>query len=262
MRLAHLLLPGASHYERKSQRLDAAGLAAAGHDVQLVEDPAGFELAHIYGPLSLPRRRLNVPYIANGPMPRGWWQAPLPQPRFVVSPLEGEGRTLLPEAVDDAFFAAAREASAPRLVIGTFVRPSVKNIVEQTMHRLALIRDDLTWYLFDTPPTPDEVLDVGVWVDAAVDADDFDGFTAEALAAGLPVVASRTPVNLQRTDKGRSALLVPAGDPNEVTHAILAALFKPEVSQQRALAARQTISKFRQRQRLRVLMPLYETLLR
>jgi glycosyltransferase involved in cell wall biosynthesis len=102
--------------------------------------------------------------------------------------------------------------------------------------------------------------EVKVWVDPAIDVHDYDGFTAEALAAGRIVVASRTPVNLQRSEKGRTALLVPPNDPNELTHAILAALFKSETGQQRAIAARQTISKFRPRQRLRVLAALYETL--
>lgn len=261
MRIAQLILPGASQYERKSQRLDAAQLAAAGHDVRLVDDPSGFDLAHLYGPATLPRRRLTVPYLASGTMRRGWWQPPMPQPRYVVAPIERQGSTLLPEAVDEAFF-VAREAGGPRLVVGTFVRPSVKNVIELTMHRLALTRDDITWYLFDAPPKPEELGEVGVWIDAATQPDDYDGCTAEALTAGLPVVASRTPINLQRTEKGRTAMLVPVNDPNELTHAILAGLFKPEVSQQRAAAARQTISKFRPRQRLRALLPLYETLLR
>jgi hypothetical protein len=261
MRIAQLILSGASQYERKSQRLDAAQLAGAGHDVRLVDDPSGFDLAHLYGPPTLPRRRLTVPYLASGTMRRGWWQPPMPQPRYVVAPIETQGSTLLPEAVDEAFF-VAKEASGPRLVVGTFVRSSVKNVIELTMHRLALTRDDITWYLFDTPPKPEELGEVGVWIDPATEPDDYDGCTAEALAAGLPVVASRTPINLQRTEKGRTAMLVPVNDPNELTHAILAGLFKPEVSQQRAVAARQTISKFRPRQRLRVLLPLYETLLR
>jgi glycosyltransferase involved in cell wall biosynthesis len=128
------------------------------------------------------------------------------------------------------------------------------------MHRLDRTRDDITWLLFDAPPSPDELASVGVWVDPAIDERDYDGFTAEAMAAGRVVVASRTAINVHRAEKGRTALLVPAGDPNELTHAILAALFKSEVGQQRANAARQTISKFRARQRHRVLAALYETL--
>jgi glycosyltransferase involved in cell wall biosynthesis len=266
MRIAQLILPGASHYERKSQRIDAAQLNAAGHVVEVVDGdvaggPTGFDLAHIYGPPTLPRRRLNVPYVANAAMRRSWWQLPMSQPDVVVAPVQKEGSTLVPEAVDGSWFGTA-EARDSGLVVGTFVRPSVKNVIEQTMHRLAVIRDDITWYLFDTPPAVEELSQVGAWLDPAIEGDDYDGFTAEALAAGLAVVATRTPINLQRADKGRSALLVPADDPNELTHAILAALFKPEVSQQRAFSARQTIAKFRPRQRLRVLLPLYETLLR
>ena len=53
----------------------------------------------------------------------------------------------------------------------------------------------------------------------------------------------------------------PAGRP-EFTHAILAALFKPEFAQQKIDAARQTREKFRPRQRLRVLTQVYESLRR
>jgi glycosyltransferase involved in cell wall biosynthesis len=77
----------------------------------------------------------------------------------------------------------------------------------------------------------------------------------------LPVVAARTRVNSLRLEKGRTGWLVPMRDPNEMTHAILSALFKPEVAQARVEAAKQTISKFRTRQRMRVLLQLYETLI-
>ena len=53
---------------------------------------------------------------------------------------------------------------------------------------------------------------------------------------------------------------MPLDDPNELTHAILAALFKPEVAHSKMEAARQTLSKFRPRQRLRVLTHMYESL--
>ncbi len=95
MRIAQLILPGASYYERKSQRVDATALAAGGHEAQVVEDHAGFDLVHVYGPAVLPRLRLSVPYVANGAMGRSWWQPPLPQPRVVVAPIEREGSTLL-----------------------------------------------------------------------------------------------------------------------------------------------------------------------
>jgi len=47
---------------------------------------------------------------------------------------------------------------------------------------------------------------------------------------------------------------------NELTHAILAALFKPELGKEKLAAARQTISKYRPRQRLRALVTIYESL--
>lgn len=103
---------------------------------------------------------------------------------------------------------------------------------------------------------------VDVWADPATSETDFDGFVAEALVAGLLVVAARTAINSQRLEKGRTGWLVPMNDPNEMTHAILSALFKPEVASNKLTAARQTVSKFRGRQRLRMLAHMYETLIK
>jgi hypothetical protein len=46
-----------------------------------------------------------------------------------------------------------------------------------------------------------------------------------------------------------------------MTHAILSALFKSEVAQEKIQSAGQTASKFRAKHRLRVLTRLYETLI-
>jgi hypothetical protein len=283
MRVAQIILAGASQYELKSQRIDAALPG-----VECVEIADGCDLAHVYGSPTLPRVRIGVPYVANARIPQHWWQPRIPQPRFVVTPFD------MPEAVEEAFFTAKSAsanpgtdtryltpdtrdqkfeqrdpgpdrrhpgASARPLSIGVFLRRSVQNIVEQTMHRLQRTREDIAWNLFKAPPGPQEIASVDVWIDPAINADDYDGFTAEALVSGQPVVASRTSINMQRTEKGRTALLVPPDDSNELTHAILAALFKPEVGRERAIAAQQTISKFRPRYRHRALAALYETLL-
>jgi len=252
MRIAQIVLPNASLYERKSQRIDAAALTAAGHEI----DPRG-EVAHLYAPRVLPRLRVDVPYVASGAPPRIWWRR---KPGYVVAPIEDESFTLLPEAVEDAYFTQHAERSAQHLVIGSIERKSTRNAREQVLHRLARTRDDLVWHSFDDIPTPEQFARVGVWIDPAVDPHDYDGGTAEALAAGCVVVATRTPINAQRCEQGRSAMLVPANDPNEMTHTILSALFKSEVGQQRTAAAKQTIGKFRARQRLRVLVHMYETL--
>jgi glycosyltransferase involved in cell wall biosynthesis len=132
-------------------------------------------------------------------------------------------------------------------------------MIDLTLHRLHRFRDDIDWLVFDHAPTLDDLGTIDAWVDPAASEADFDGFVAEALAAGLAVVATRTSINLQRTEKGRTALLVPS-DPNELTHAILAALFKAEVLRPRIDAARQTISKFRAKHRIRILAQIFETL--
>ena len=133
--------------------------------------------------------------------------------------------------------------------------------VERTLSRIHRFRDDVTWNVYDHVPTPEDLLEVDAWVDPAADDSDLDGFVAEALVVGLPVVATRTALNTIRLERGRTGLLVPVNDPNELTHAILAMLFKSEVAQNKTEAARQTASKFRARQRMRVLVHMYETLI-
>ena len=93
-----------------------------------------------------------------------------------------------------------------------------------------------------------------------VEDDDYDGFVAEAMAGGVMVVAARTPINEQRCEGGRAGFLVPRNDPNEMTHAILTALFKPEAARARSEASRQTVAKYRSRYRARALALLYEKL--
>lgn len=134
-------------------------------------------------------------------------------------------------------------------------------MVERTLARIHRFRDDVQWNVLDHVPTPEDLRKVDVWVDPAVEEEDLDGFTAEALVSGVPVVAARTEINLARCEKGRTAFLVPRNDPNEMTHAILAALFKSEVAQEKIRAAGQTSSRFRAKHRLRILTKLYETLI-
>ena len=121
----------------------------------------------------------------------------------------------------------------------------MRNSVEQTMARIRRFRDDVDWQIFDQRPSPEDLGSVDLWVDPAAEENDFDGFTAEALVVGLPVVATRTPINNLRLEQGRTGFLVPPRDPNEMTHVILSALFKTEVADSRQFAARQTVPKFR-----------------
>ncbi|HEX6100719.1 MAG TPA: glycosyltransferase [Thermoanaerobaculia bacterium] len=254
MRILQIVLPGASLYELKSQQADRAALSER-HEV--VDDVRNADVAHVYAGMELPRAAFvgfPIPYLASAPLaPARWsWRKPV-EPRVVVTPEN------LPEAVDDAYFAAVAAPLATN-TIGSFARKNTRNHVEQTLHRIERFRDDVRWKLFDEPPSPADLAGVDVWVDPAVEENDCDGFVAEALVVGLPVVAARTAVNALRLEKGRTGFLVPPRDPNEMTHAILSALFKPEVAQARIGAAKQTIAKFRMRQRLRVLLQLYESL--
>ena len=126
------------------------------------------------------------------------------------------------------------------------------------MHRT---REEVVFHRFDGAPSPRDLAAVDLWVDFAIAEDDLDGFVAEAIVAGKRVIATRTAANVQRLEKGRTGSLIPPRDSNEMTHAILAALFKPELSEVRRIAARQTASKFRPRQRARALLRLYERLI-
>ena len=276
MRVAHILVEGASEYERKHHRIDSTASV----------EPADAELIHLYAPLEFPPSTvsaLRVPYVASG-RPRQSFFRRAQQPAIVITPEN------VPEAVEDAWFAAVipsvasdpgdgrrddRSAPSPRslatlgmtrtkhppYVVASFGRASVKNAIEQSVARIHRFRDDIEWHVFERAPQPDDLTDVDVWVDPATREDDFDGFVAEALVSGVPVVATRTQINLRRTEKGFNAFVVPANDSNELTHAILAALFRSEVADVKVEGARRTASKFRSRQRQRVLTRLYEEVL-
>jgi hypothetical protein len=265
MRIAQIVLPEASAYERKAQRADFAALSRS-HEVTVASiesiSDTNADVAHVYAGKELPSNAFAgfpIPYLASADLPPSRWRLRKPaKPRFVVSPLAEEP---LPEPVEDSYFeeVADRTPRDPEVkIVGTFDRKSTRNMVEQTLARIHRFRDDVTWQLYEEPPTPQNLSGLDVWVDPAVDATDFDGFVAEALVVGLPVVASRTPINVLRLEQGRTGFLAPAGDPNELAHAILAALFKPEVAQAKQNSAKQTVSKYRARQRLRILTRLYE----
>jgi hypothetical protein len=279
MRIAQIILPDASEYERKCQRIDFVALGAK-HDVRVVSPDAigdglaDAQIAHVYAGRELPPslfRRFPLPYVASADVPRSRWMLRKPvAPHYVVSPLTeppGAGRLQpLPEAVEDTYFDGAdgatdRSRRDDVKVVGSFVRQSVRNAVEQTRARIQRFRADVTWTLFREPPSPRDLREVDIWVDPATRDDDFDGFVAEALVSGVPVAAAKTSLNRLRLEQNRTGFLVPVNDPNEMTHAILAALFKPEVAEAKLTAARQTASKFRARQRLRILTHMYETLI-
>lgn len=268
MRIVQTVIPGASQYELKSQRIDFAALSDS-HEVALVEPgalrDARADVIHVYGPAILPGaafQGLAAPFVASGSVAPARFAFRKPaQPRLTLSPLDS-----LPESLEERWFEAftsgSETMSSRRLASFGAARPGVRNQIEQTLARLHRVREDIEWLVFDRPPLPDDLAGVDVWVDPATSDIDFDGFVAEALVAAKPVVSARTPINVHRLEKGRTGFLVPSVDPNELAHAILSALFKPEVARPRIEAARQTAGKYRPRQRLRALERIYQTLTR
>lgn len=272
MRILQVVLADASEYERKSQRVDREAFAPQ-HEVLVATmrdaRTAAADVAHLYAGASLPARELvgfPLPYVASSDVQRSRWPfRRAVEPDYVVSPafenVEQSRLQPLPEAVEEAYFAVERAArGGSTRVIGAFRRAAVLPLIEQIQARITRYRDDVRWELFDRVPAPEDLAAVDVWADPAVDERDFDGFVAEALVVGLPVVAAHTRMNARRLEQGRTGFLTPIGDQNETTHAILTALFKTEAAQQKLIAARQTISRFRARQRARVLLHMYETL--
>ena len=279
MRIAQILLPGASEYERKSRRVDAAALAAE-HEVELLDPgevtPACADVAHVYAGGPLPPRLFAgfpVPFVATADVARRRWSfRPRAEPDLVVSPLfepGGGGREqLLPEAVEDAWFRWEAESGGGRPEerevrrVGSFRRPGTEALVDQVRARLARTREDVLWVEIERAPAPEDLASFDLWADPATAPDDLDGFVAEAIVAGVPVVASRNRINELRLEHGRCGQLVRPRDPNEWTHAILAGLFKSELTAPKLRAARQTRSKFQGSQRVRVLSRMYQTLTR
>lgn len=277
MRIAQVVLDDATAYERKCQRVDLAALSPE-HEVRVVAleeaHQTGASVAHLYAGRSLPSSRLlgfPLPYVASSDLVRSRWSLRKPaEPSRIVSPLfekdASPRQVMLPEAVEDSWgqwratTGGWRHTERDARTIASFYRPGASNLLQQTLARIGRVREDVTWLVFDRPPTPADLPGVDLWADPAVDDTDLDGYVAEALVAGIPVVAARTPINEIRLEQGRTGMLVRPLDPNEWTHAILTALFKPEVTEPRLQAAGQTVSKFRSRNRLRVLGSIYQTL--
>src|SRR5205085_9213258 len=122
-------------------------------------------------------------------------------PAISISPIDEPGFQLVPEAVEeryfsagklgrweagkdseaDASFPASQGSSFPARRFASFGRESTRNLVEQMAVRLHRFRDDVDVLTFHEPPKPDELASLDAWFDPAIDADDFDGFSAEAL---------------------------------------------------------------------------------
>jgi hypothetical protein len=164
MRIAQLVLPSASEYERKCARVDAAAFA-------VTTDLAAADVVHVYASGELAAgdvRQLTLPYLATAALkPSRWPFGRVRAPAIVVSPVPEPARELLPEAVEDAYFVPRQPPTANRQpVIGTFGsrRKGVRNMVEQTLARIHRFRDDVEWRLSDEIPSPSTLAGVDLWV--------------------------------------------------------------------------------------------------
>ena len=135
-------------------------------------------------------------------------------------------------------------------------------MIELSIARFSRFRDDIDWDLFDEPPEPAVFDELSLWVDPTVEENDRDGFVAEALVAGAPVVAAANRPNVERLQDGRCGFLVPPGDPNELVHAALTALFKDELAQPRLTAARESRDRFRSSNRFEALQRFYDEMVK
>jgi hypothetical protein len=175
MRIMQITLPGASEFEKKCQRIDFAALSEKNEVIvtNSTRDTPPADLAHIYGPVPLPARPLvgfTMRYVASSAPARSRLSFRRPAlPVIIVS---------APEAVEEIYFATPVISHPPANILGSFARPSIMNFVEQTLVRIGRFRDDVTWKLFEQPPSPDDLAGVDVWVDPAVDETDLDGFVA------------------------------------------------------------------------------------
>lgn len=278
MNVGQILLPGASEYERKCQRIDRAILSqhetvrvrtlSPGRDSNLADElrESPIDLAHVYGDSATHASLLHglPPYTASvSPGIRRFAIRRPDMPKLVAGPLTDPP---LPEAVEDHYFGGSESGGARetklRYAIGSYGphRPGVTSLVQRTAARLERFRDDLDWMMFDSPPSPENLASVDVWVDPATDEQDLDGFAAEALVAGRKVVACRTAINHERLTEG-SGFAVPVDDPNELAHAILVALFKEEIAEQRLQAAAAQSGRFHPSIRAAVLLELYNQIL-
>lgn len=279
MIVGQILLSEASEYERKCQRIDHAILSEisavhflpeasiAGSSLAARLKEASIALVHAYGDVSKDPafvRTLEIPWVASSsPRPRRFRISRSNPPALVAGPLTDPA---LPEAVEPQYFSAglsrAPRGARSRYTIGCYgpLRPGVTSLAQRTTARLDRFRDDLDWRFLEEPPTPEDFSSLDLWVDPAIHPEDYDGFTAEAMVAGLPVVACRTPVNRERLQAG-SGFAVPVDDPNELAHAIVTALFKDEIAAQRLNAAAAHAQRFRSSTRAAVLLELYNRIL-
>ena len=275
MRLAQILLDDAPPRQRRLQALDRAALASRidvvtiplerRHTAIALRDALGSaraEVAHLYAPELFPGSLLEaiqIPVLASGTAQRSrlpWRKTKQPDAILGRSP---EGRE--PEAVDPGYFGISTGGTPTSFRIGCHAATrSARALADGTKHRIERFRDDIRWMYFRETPAPSEIGLLNVWVDAEPAGDGVENGVREALAAGRAVVAVATPANRETLEGGAAGFLVPPEDPNETAHAVLAALFKPELRDPRIARGRKLAEGWRPERRADRLLEIYQRL--
>ena len=281
MRIARVLLPARSYFDLKCFRFDREGsLAAAdaawnlvnatGTDLEPLSEQSVLhelrcfapDLLHVYGSGAVPHSLIRAAATA--------WLAD--RPLETTRPILGrrarpQSKSLLATVAEpgaDEYFSTPEPADTPaRPKIGALRQSSLTaSICALVNARIQRFRDDVEWALYDTPPAPAEMASLNLWVDLSDDERELDGLVCEALVVGVPVVATRPSANRRRTADGRAPALCPKRDPNEIAHAIVTMLFKPERSAAILAAATELRERFRPANRRETLLDAYSEIVR
>lgn len=279
MKPVQILMPDASSFQQRSQRLDRSALeplmpietieigrpgrSRARRLIREALARTGATVAHVYASSPLPggvMSLIEVPVVASvaGARPLLPWKRPRePRIRLGSSP-----DNTLPPVVEEGWFTSGNIAIGDGGTrIGVLLRDGeARDLVEGARQRISRFRDDVRWVTFNQVPTPEEMRQISVWF--APSSDDPDNGVPEAMAAARAIVAVRSEASRRLLAEGAAGFLVPASDANEVTHAILAALFKPELNAPRRQRAREAAEEFRAARRAERLIEIYHRAMR
>lgn len=257
-------------FERRLLSLDLATPTSDDVECRSAEGPTDGpstepDLIFYYGelPSKLPETSAVVSTRAQN-IPSGVWpfrtQRPVPVIATEIAPEKHAGRIfVVPEAVEDEFANVTIDNAG--LSVGYVERGSVRDIIQSVRARAERFRSDIRWVPLDPEFRPDELEPVSLFLDPAAREDDRDGGVAQAMVASIPVVAARTSINVLRTMGGSAGALVPIGDQNEMVHAILNQLFRPEQTRSLLETSNANIERFSRSNRMRHLEQAWRALL-
>lgn len=222
---------------------------------ELLQKLGTVDLIHVYGrslPLHL-LKRTRTPWIATQQPPRRRFPFRNPSPAAIDD---------APEAVGEEYFARARPKKPnEHPMVGSVLTAHAQKARDLTLVRIARFRDDIRWDLVEEAPSLEELRRYDAWIDPSGE-EELDGGVAEALVAGVRVIATRTTLNSDRLAGGAAGVLVPVNDPNELAHAIVTVLFKPEKDAARVEYATASRDRFRPEHRAESLRRIYSGVIR